>query len=192
MTPREAEISIEQLHKLLRLDPETGRLFWRERTTDQFKEGEGRYTAARAAKIWNSRYANKPALAARHKSGYLQGKLFYTDLLAHRVVWALYHEAWPDGHIDHINGDRADNRPVNLRDVDRSANMKNQSLSKANTAGATGVYHFKQTGQYDAYITDSGKREYLGRFDTLAEAASARRQAERRLGFHPNHGRSTQ
>lgn len=47
-----------------------------------------------------------------------------------------------------------------------------------------------ESGSWRARIAKGGANYYLGTFRTFEEAVSARKDAERRLGFHANHGRS--
>lgn len=49
-----------------------------------------------------------------------------TSIKLHRVAWFLYYGKWPEKCIDHINGDRSDNRIENLRDVSHSENSLNK------------------------------------------------------------------
>jgi hypothetical protein len=95
---------------------------------------------------------------------------------------------WPNGQVDHINGDRSDNRICNLRIVDSQQNCRNQKLRKTNATGTMGVYFHKLTGKWTAQIMQSGKRIHLGLFDTKEGAISARKLAEVGYGYHPNHG----
>ena len=66
--------------------------------------------------------------------GYLRitvlGKQFY----AHRLAWLYCHKVWPKGEIDHINGNKQDNRIENLRDVTQQSNAQNKlsPTSKSN------------------------------------------------------------
>nr|WP_175479900.1 HNH endonuclease signature motif containing protein [Paracoccus homiensis] len=107
---------------------------------------------------------------------------------AHRVAWAVIHGRWPNGEIDHINGDRSDNRLANLREVTKRENHRNMAIRSDNTSGVTGVYWAREKGKWAAYIK-ADKMVALGRYDTFAEAVAARRAAEKVLGYHPNHGR---
>ena len=50
------------------------------------------------------------------------------QIFAHRIAWFLYHGKWPEKYIDHINGNRSDNRIENLREVSHSENCKNSFL----------------------------------------------------------------
>ncbi len=131
----------------------------------------------------------REALTARDQQGYLVGKALGRMVRAHRVVWALATGAWPDGDIDHIDGDVTNNRIENLRVVDSAANNKNQKLPRNNTSGVIGVSWRAAAGKWEAQIKVNRKRHHLGCFSTLAAAAAARRAAEERFGFHPNHGR---
>lgn len=138
---------------------------------------------------WNTRHAGKPAFAHRNGVGYLHGGLLNEKLLAHRAVWCLTTGRWPSETIDHINGNRRDNRICNLRDVPHAHNCRNQPLSKVNTSGFTGVHFDAARNKYAAHITVDGRTLHLGRFDTLADARLARQQANTKHGFHNNHGR---
>ena len=83
----------------------------------------------------------------------------------------------------------ADNRLVNLRDVDQRTNLRNQRLSRANSSGVTGVSWSLVRKKWYAYITVDGLMKNLGHFVSLPVAVEARKTAERLYGFHPNHGR---
>ena len=76
---------------------------------------------------------------------------------AHRLAWRLQTGDWPEGVIDHINGNDQDNRFSNLRDVTQSVNMKNQKRHSRHTSGATGVYWRKDVGRWQAVITANKK-----------------------------------
>lgn len=181
--------SIELLRKIIRYNPETGEMFWLERTPDMFPDGKR--GAELSCKRFNSTYAGKPAFTTKHsKSGYKRSKILGAQLYAHRLAWALHYGEWPSMQIDHINGDTLDNRIANLRDVTRSDNMKNTSIGSTNTSGHLGVSFDKKRKQWRASITSDKRFIYLGRFKCKDEAIEARRRAEEKFGFHENHGRS--
>lgn len=167
--------SPELLRKLLRYEPDTGKLYWRER--DECR------------KEWNTRFANKEAFFTEGARGYNQGCINGVRFYAHRVIWAMSCGKWPAEQIDHINGIRTDNRLENLRPVSKSENAKNQKRSRSNTSGVTGVYLHKKANKWMAYISSGANRKYLGIFSSIEDAIAARKDAEVKLGFHPNHGR---
>lgn len=181
-------IAVEQLRQLLRYEPDTGRLFWLRRDVGLFHETEGR-TARNAFGIWNSRYAGKEAFTADDGLGYKCGRVFGQKLKAHQVIWAIFHGVWPDDFIDHINGIRSDNRIANLRVVTRAENAKNSRESARNKSGATGVGWHARDGVWAARIRVDGHLIHLGTFKDFDAAVAARKEAERRHGFHQNHGR---
>ncbi len=164
-----------------------GVMTWRRRGLEWFAHlGDD---APRAMASWNTRHAGKPAFAHKCGPGYLHGGLLGEKLLAHRAVWCLATGRWPTATIDHINGNRQDNRICNLRDVAHAQNCRNQPLSKVNTSGFTGVSFDAARNKYAAHITVDGRTLHLGRFDSLADARRARQQANTQHGFHSNHGR---
>ena len=92
--------------------------------------------------------------------------------------------------VDHINGEPSDNRWCNLRNVSLSENLKNARLPKHNKSGVVGVQWDSRRRKWVAQIKSESVNHVLGRFNSFEAAAAARKQAERELGFHENHGRS--
>lgn len=185
MSKMESKIQAEILTELLRLDEETGRLFWLPRNESHFIDG--RHSAKHRCANWNSQFSGKEAFYTKSMNGYRQGFIFGSIFSAARVVFALKNGKWPEHHIDHINGIKDDDRPVNLRDVPCHENMRNRAVSSNSSTGVHGVS--MHLGKYDAYITESGKKLHVGRFNELADAISARKHAEVKFGYHNNHGR---
>jgi hypothetical protein len=74
--------------------------------------------------------------------------------------------------VDHINGDKLDNRRSNLRICSRKENTRNQKLSVRNTSGFKGVANAR-SGKWKAYIVVDGKQLQLGHYNTREEAAMA-------------------
>jgi hypothetical protein len=165
--------SIELLRQLLDYDPETGLLTWKPRPLEMFAGQD-----LRICNTWNTRYAGREALGHVDAQGYKAGHVNSVYLKAHRIVWKLLNEVDPTGQIDHINGDRADNRAVNLRDVSQHGNQRNAGLRHDNKSGHAGV-HIRTSGQITAYVCG----RYIGVFPTVDAAVEARRKAEDALGF---------
>ncbi len=106
-------------------------------------------------------------------------------ILAHRLAWALHYGQWVTlpAEIDHVNGNRSDNRLGNLRIVSRQVQMRNVPIGRNNKTGATGVSYCKQTKRYAATININRKQIWLGRHDSLNEAIAVRKAAEKRYGW---------
>lgn len=117
--------------------------------------------------------AAEGSTAGHLSNGYLTVRFgstckYPSAIAVHRVAWALHHGQWPDSDIDHINGDRADNRASNLRLATRSQNLLNQPARSYNKTGFKGVY--RSGSGFIARMTANRKKVYLGYFKT-AEAA---------------------
>lgn len=104
---------------------------------------------------------------------------------AHRLAWLYVYGEFPKGQIDHINGNRIDNRICNLRDVSRNENAKNKSMYKNNTSGVSGISWDKINSKWSVYIKDLHIGSYKCKLDAVAEVIRARKKH----GFHSNHGR---
>ena len=171
----------ETLRNLLDYDPESGFLTWRPRAPELFHSDA-------IAKTWNIRFANKRAFTAL-RDGYFVGAVNYRTMGAHRVIWCHVHGTWAQ-EIDHINGDRSDNRIANLRSVTRSENMRNRGLSRANTSGVNGVHWSKDRECWVAQIgVGSKKVRTIGYFASLSDARAARLAAEVELDYGRLHGK---
>lgn len=168
-------VSITRLREVLEYDADTGVLVW---------------LARLGQPAFNARFAGKRALASVHNDGYLWGSVDGKLVMAHRVAWALQSGSWPSGQIDHINGNRSDNRIENLRNVSAFENSRNQAVPKNNTSGFIGVSFHKQTGKWASGIRVNGRRLHLGLFDCPTAASFAYKRAAVSHGFHENHGRA--
>jgi hypothetical protein len=142
-------------------------------------------------KGWNERWAGKAAFSGCNGHGYRQGAIDGRMLLGHRVAWALHYGCWPSAHIDHINGDRSDNRIANLREASAAENNRNMRKFSSNASGVTGVNYHKRDRRFRAFISIKNKSVHLGNFASLEAASEARRNAEQQMGFTARHGRDT-
>jgi hypothetical protein len=119
-----------------------------------------------------------------HNGGYRLIKVDRKNYLAHRLAWFYVHGKWPDHQIDHINGDKKDNRIANLRQATCSENMQNIRLAqKRSKSGVRGVSWVASRSRWVAQISVGGKQKNLGRFDDIEAAINAYQQA--RTIFHP-------
>lgn len=175
----------EQLRNLLDYDPETGLLTWKARTPDMFKPGNT--SSAGNCRTWNSKFAGKPAFTCPQTTGHLGGAINGKTARTHRVVWKWVTDEDP-AEIDHINGDRTDNRWANLRAVTRTGNARNCARRSDNTTGAAGVFKCSHTPLFRARITVNKRNIALGYFKTFEEAKEARDRAKEQYGFTQRHG----
>ncbi len=167
----------DEIAALVRYDPLTGLFTFAERPASMFP-------APRHARTWNKRFAGKPALSVKHHNGYLIGEILGRVYAAHRMAWYISKGKIPN-EIDHINGKRDDNRLSNLRDVSRRTNCKNQTISRVNTSGVIGVCWDKQNSKWTVRIS----KKFIGRFSSFDDAVAARKAAQNKRYYHPNHGR---
>ena len=110
--------------------------------------------------------------------GYYEVTINYSRYRLHRLAWFLTYGTMPSKHIDHINGNRSDNRIANLREATVSENLQNQKKATTrNKLGVLGVSYKK--GAYEPKIRVNGKDLYLGRFQSIKEASAAYIKAKR-------------
>lgn len=148
----------ERANELLRYEPESGELWWRIKFAPRVK-------------------LHKPA--GFNDNGYRRLHFDRHCYLAHRIIWLLVHKTWPKEQIDHVNGDRSDNRLYNLRCASYKENGRNKQLSRTKLHAYKGVYAKKN--RWQASICVDRKQIYLGLFVSPEEARAAYEAAALRL-----------
>lgn len=173
-----------RLRELFNYDPELGLLIWKRRPATDFRNIPQFYS-------FNARFSGKPA-GHIEAQGY---RIIVCDGVAHKahkLVWLFVIGEWvqyPIFEIDHLNGDRSDNRIQNLRKVTKSDNQRNSSLRVNNASGVNGVNWVTSKRRWLARIWDGDIHRYLGAFKNLEDARQARIRAEREIGYHEGHGK---
>lgn len=153
------KLTFDRLNELLRYEPETGKLFWRQSKNQVIAGSEA---------------------GSINKDGYFQICVDGKNYRAHRVVWFLHYQEIPTLQIDHINGVRTDNRVVNLRQVTQTQNLQNQKKARIdNKSGYLGVS--LKGKKWRAQINVDGIKKHLGYFDTPKQAHDAYLKAKRTL-----------
>lgn len=118
------------------------------------------------------------------KNGYRSIMVAGKHFQAHRIAWFMYYGTWPSMDVDHINGNRSDNRIDNLRDISRRSNIQNmRSPMSNNKSGYLGVLFDKRARfkKWYAMIRHDGKNKCVGYFNTPEEAHEAYVKAKREL-----------
>jgi hypothetical protein len=151
-------MTAEELRNLLSYNPDTGEFIWIVRPSKAVKNGD--------------------IAGVIDKRGYrtigIKGKIYK----AHRLAWLYVHGSLPTGLIDHINGDKSDNKIQNLRDVFADGNSQNiRKPNKRNKSGFLGVIFFQN--KWRASITVNSKTQWLGDYSTPEEAHAAYLGAKR-------------
>jgi hypothetical protein len=153
--------TIEHLRTSLNYDASTGHFTWlvHKRRPDLIGKRAG---SAQAKGYW--------AIAIHNRKQ-----------LAHRLAWAYMTGEWPTQHIDHINGNKQDNRFCNLRQVSRHGNLQNiRKATKASKSGFLGVSAHQ--GKWRAQIMADGVITRKSGFNTPEEAHEAYLEMKRK--FH--------
>lgn len=138
--------------------------------------------------IWASQFGSRAALGSVAGTvtsyGYKRIKILGKLHMAHRLVWLWYYGEWPKEQIDHVNGDKLDNRIKNLRLATIPENGQNSRVRSSNTHGYLGVSRSSKNNKskpWKAEIVSDNKKHYLGIFSTPEEAHAAYVEAKARL-----------
>lgn len=144
---------LEKARAVLDYDPETGAMTWRASPANNVRVGD--------------------EVGSVNSEGYRGTKLNGRHVTVHRLAWLLMTGEWPDDQIDHINGNRADNRWRNLRQASARENASNTRTRQA--SGYRGVYPNPRCKRkkWCATIRADGRCVYLGGYETPEAAAAA-------------------
>lgn len=175
--------TLKFLSECFSYNPKTGVLRWKVRPKAHFTEEN---FPERGWKRFNSTWAGEIA-------GYVSANVRYRvvgigehrNYLVHRIIMKLMTGKEPLATIDHIDGDKFNNRWANLRDATMPEQGGNRVVSRNNTSGYRGV-SWVSTGRkhWRAEIMRNGVSRYLGAFTTPEAAAAAYEIAARKI-----HGR---
>lgn len=152
-----------RLHELLNYDPDTGVFTWKKRTSNRSPVG---------------------SIAGTLSNGYWGITVAGVRTYAHRLAFLYMEGDFPLAQvIDHIDGNKLNNKWVNLRRFSHNLNNTVGRLRSDNKTGVNGVYYNSNCGKnpWLAYIAMGGKRKYLGYFSTKEEAVEARTKAEKEI-----------
>jgi hypothetical protein len=158
---RSDEVFIDYVRRVISYDPMSGQVAWRR---------SGKYAGS------------------KHSAGYLSVGVDGTAHLCHRLAWFYVHGEWPSDQLDHINGNRADNRLVNLRECSNAENCQNVRSHKDATSRHVGVSFDKRnkSNPWAAQIFSNGQKHFLGYFPSQETASAAYKNAKTDLHkFNP-------
>jgi hypothetical protein len=107
----------------------------------------------------------------KDKKGYRRIRLLGEMYFAHKLAFFYVYGVWPKDKVDHENGNRDDNRILNLRQASTTQNAENQEIGVRNTTGFLGVT--KVGEKFRATVKIDGAYSHLGMFNTPEEAQKA-------------------
>ena len=127
-------------------------------------------------------------VSCKTDKGYFRVGLFGKTYRVHRLIYLLHHGYLPN-ELDHIDGNRSNNRIENLREATKSQNQYNKGIQKNNTSGVKGVWFDKVAKKWSTQLFVKGKKFYFGYFDSLEEAKKVIETARNNLHKEfANHG----
>lgn len=142
-------ITQSELKELLDYNKDTGIFTWKKRTSNRIKVG---------------------SIAGNlHNKGYIELKVNGIRFLCHRLAWFYEYDELPT-LIDHINGDKADNRLTNLRKATQQSNAYNSKLRSNNKSGVRCVSWDKVRNNWAVRVTVDNQLKYFGNYNDLETA----------------------
>lgn len=120
-----------------------------------------------------TKYQKERVAGCKSGSGYIRIRINRRIYFAHRLAWYYVTGSNPTNLIDHINGNKQDNRFCNLREADYSQNMMNSGIPSSNTSGVKGVSWHASEGKWRSEGKLNGKKIHLGHFPSKELASQA-------------------
>ena len=160
------QLTRDRLCELLDVNTETGVLTWKHTMGGKAMKGQD--------------------AGSKTTNGYIAIRIDQIDYLAHRLMWLYVYGAFPILGIDHIDRDKTNNKPTNLRIATPKQNGENKSLVSKNASGHRGVYlrKYLKSKPWAVSIMSNRKTIHIGFFSTVEEAIVARKQAEDKYFTH--------
>lgn len=119
--------------------------------------------------------------------GYRTVRVNYTVHPVHRIIFVMHHGYVPE-QVDHIDGDRSNNRIENLRAATPITNGYNRKNGVNNTSGTKGVTWHVSNKKWQVRINVNGKRKAFGYYDDLELAELVAVEARNKYhGAYANH-----
>lgn len=173
---------IQVARRLLRYDAERGVLVWNRRPENEF-------ATKNAWAAWSARFAGKVA-GTKGQGGYLQVHCAALggSCRAARLIWAIHTGEQPPEAVDHIDGNRQNNKWSNLRAASFRANNRNKLNPRTPTSGHSNIERRKDTGKWRVtFHIGNGKRRSKS-FATIEDAIEWRDKTMRAHGYTARHG----
>ena len=141
----------ERIKEILDYDPMTGEFVWKVERSGYVKKGK--------------------KAGSRHRTGYITITVDNIAYKAHRLAWLYVYGELPNSPLDHINGDRKDNRISNIRQTSNNENQWNRYKARRDNACTEllGVSWHKARGKWRVHISVDKKNLYLGSYPTAEE-----------------------
>lgn len=151
-------ITIDLLHELF--EYRDGHLFWKTKVSQRINIGD------KAGSI--------------DQKGYCRIMINNKSYKTHRLVFMMHNGYLPE-QIDHIDGNKLNNRIDNLRPATNGQNRHNTSIQKNNSSGVKGINWQKRDNKWQARVMLNKKSYQVGYFDTLEEAKQAIQKVREQL-----------
>lgn len=101
---------------------------------------------------------------SNHIGGYIEIGIDNKSYMAHRLVWLYVHGHFPKRLIDHIDGNRKNNKLNNLREANHTQNMYNSKIRSDNNSGIKCVSWNAREGKWEVRIKIDNKLKYFGMY----------------------------
>lgn len=158
---KEKNLSHKHVKECFHYEPSSGKLTWK-------------ISKARCVKIGQE-------AGWMRSDGYRQVEVDGTKFLVHRLIYFFIEGKFPPKEIDHIDGNKSNNRWNNIRACSRSENMSNAGPRRNNKLGIRGVYYDPKRRRYITRIRKGCTKKYIGSFKTKEEAARAYQEEQSKI-----------
>jgi len=142
-------ITQQELKELVNYDKDTGIFTWKKRTSNRVKVGD--------------------AIGNLHNCGYVEMSVGGKRYLAHRIAW-LYMYGYIPQLIDHIDGNKQNNKICNLREATYQSNVYNSKIRSDNKSGVRCVSWNKKRNSWEVRLKIDGKLKHYGDYKDLSDA----------------------